>query len=168
MRKTDSPRKRMREVEFRAPKVKRSIGTRQVYADSRPEVRNLAWMAAARGAIKIEQQEFTLPSGEKVPSDIRAITRLFREFNLDPNDPWSWRQFVEYLAYIYFWEPPKRSVGAPKRTDERELEAALATLTGHSNAEAARKLARRFAKGNSTSGLRRRIAKVRAKSKVGR
>ncbi|QOG17905.1 hypothetical protein [Bradyrhizobium sp. SEMIA] len=104
-----------------------------------------------------------------------AMVKAFEHFSLDPEDPASWRTLVEYFAYIFFWEPPRRRSGKPTEwTEERERElfAAVSTLPGLSDSHAAMKLAndkksKFYARGQSASdgvsGLRRRIGKVKKK-----
>ena len=166
-RKVDSPRKRMREVLHRGPK--------NPPISFRIEMPDDAWFREARIALTTGPlRKIYFAGGRTVlaPDDFvdysaRSVRKLFDHFKLDPQQPLHWRWLVNLFAYAEFWEGPKRKVGAPKRADEHELATALATLPSCSDAEAARRLARKFAKGSSTSGLRRRIAKVRAKAKAG-
>jgi hypothetical protein len=134
-----------------------------------------SWAINAREALTIRDlTEIHFADGrtERVSDDYvdystRAVRRLFEHFKLDPGQPLHWRWLVNLFAYAEFWEGPKRGAGRPKQASDPEFDAALASLANYSNAAAARKL-KKFAKGTSISGLRRRIAKVRAKSKVGK
>jgi hypothetical protein len=127
-----------------------------------------AYFPDGKGGLREEAVNFKGPWHD-------AMLRTFEHFNLDPEDPASWRTLAEYFAYIFFWEPPRRRSGKPKEWTperERELFAAVSTLPGFSDFQAAMKLAndkrsKFYAQGQSSSdgvsGLRRRIGKVRKK-----
>jgi hypothetical protein len=166
-RKTDSPRKRMRELLYRGPKAPPL---------SQPSLNEHSWAIRAREALTIRDLteihfgggRTERVSGDYIDYSARAVRRLFEHFKLDPGDPLDWRWLVNLFAYAEFWEGPKRSAGRPKRENDDELAAALAKLPSCSASEASRKLGRKFAKGTSREGLRKRIGKVLAKSKVGK
>jgi hypothetical protein len=177
-RKTDSPRKRMREVLHRAPKLPPLSFDRT----GEPEE---YWILEAKAALTIQDmREFRSADGSiiQLPDDFvdystRAVRKLFEHFKLNPDQPLHWRWLVNLFAYIEFWEGPKKKRGRPKEwTDARdkELAAALKTLPSQSNAGAARLLLKdkkiTVHKGVGTksgSSLRKRIAKVKANNLLG-
>lgn len=178
-RKTDSPRKRMREVEFRAAKSHRSP-TMRIMKDNLDSLPEAQWETAARAALSIEDMKEAYFNGEKVKLpdgwidyQARAMRRLFDHFNLDADDPWSWRMLVTYFAYIFFWKGPPKKPGRPiEWTDDRETElAAMVAMLPGSSADLARRLANdkkspfvaKSIDKSSGRGLRSRIAKVRKK-----
>jgi hypothetical protein len=102
-RKTDSPRKRMRELLYRGPKAPPS---------SQPSLNEHSWAIRAREALTIRDlTEIHFGGGrtERVSDDYidysaRAVRRLFEHFKLDPGDPLAWRWLVNLFAYAEFWE----------------------------------------------------------------
>jgi hypothetical protein len=151
------------------------------------DMRERHWQLQAKAALTITDMKEVWFAGQPSPVPLPpdridyaapAMRRLFDHFKLDPNDPWSWRWLVHLFAYAEFWERPKKPRGRPKEwTDARnaDLAAAVASLPSQSSARAARKLAndakspfaRKTVSTSSGSGLRRRIARLKAKSKAG-
>jgi hypothetical protein len=47
-----------------------------------------------------------------------ALRRAFKEFRLDPIDPFDWRELLNIFADLHFEEPPPRERGARPKWDE--------------------------------------------------
>jgi hypothetical protein len=187
VRKT-SPNKRGRELMYYAPNRKPLSPdvTKEIFQDASPEVLKMHRSKMALAALSLEpMKEFLFADGkggfrkEPVPSDFRdpfreAMLRAFKHFNLDPDDPFSWRVLVQYFAYVFFWRNAGKRGGKTKWTEEREAKLldAIQGLPGLSDIQAARKLVNEkaspfYVKGTLPSdgvrGLRQRIGKVRKK-----
>jgi hypothetical protein len=190
-RKKISAAARGRVLIHQGEKSKRHKSTMQIWKDdiqASPEVISLAWAAAARHALKIEDMTFAFfpdANGKLVrhemPADFfdqsaHAMRHAFDHFKLDPADPWAWRQMVSYFAFVFFWpEQPRRRGRKTEWTSAREaeLEKAIQTLPGLSDLRAAQKLANDklspfYVSGVEANagveGLRKKIGAVKRKS----
>jgi hypothetical protein len=171
-RKVDSPRKRMREVIYKFPKIKRGMTPHKFFADSSPEVQDLNWINSARAAFRLDDN--IIFQGKTIPNPATAaIRRLFASFNLDPADPFAWRELVQCFAYAEHWQAPPRKRGRPGERDDRktaELLAEIKANPGMSAKALAKKLVNnpksRFNRATVTtasgSALRKRIGKLKA------
>ena len=132
-RKKISASTRGRVLIHRGGKSKPRKSTMQIWKDdlqASPEVMSLAWEAAARGALKIEDMTFAFfpdadgkPVRHEMPADFfdqsaHAMRRAFDHFKLDPADPWAWRQMVSYFAFVFFW-PGCHGSGAERQNGHR-------------------------------------------------
>ncbi|MFY9953520.1 hypothetical protein [Bradyrhizobium sp.] len=131
-RKKISAAARGRHLIHRGEKSERHKSEIQIWKDdlqASPEVISLAWAAAAREALKIEDTTSVLladKNGELVrhemPADFfdqsaHAMRRAFNHFKLDPADPWAWRQMVSYFAFVFFWPEQPAAAGPKDRMD---------------------------------------------------
>jgi hypothetical protein len=159
-RKTDSPAKRRREARFKGPKVALQS---HVQGLSSEQLDNY-WKVYARVALSVEDTKdvsvdgMTIQFRPSVHIDYFASARrrLFDHFGFDPNDPWHWRQLVDFFAYIEFWEGPRRKPGRPREdrsAKDADVAAAIAALPSYSNTKLALRLAR--TKGSPLFGKKR-------------
>ncbi len=121
-------------------------------------------------------REERIPAGFKDPMG-DAMTRAFKHFNLDPEDPGSWALLVSYFAFVFFWRSPRTRGAQKKWTAEREAQLfdAVRDLRGYSDIAAAKRLANDkrspfFVPGEASTdgvrGLRKKIGEVRRKLKT--
>jgi len=86
---------------------------------SSPELLEYAWDQAARHQLKIKDRAgaifqgvwYDFPPGY-VDTSARDLRLTFERFNLDPDDPWSWRMIAEYMS-ILLSEPPRKKKITP-------------------------------------------------------
>jgi hypothetical protein len=143
---TTSPRKRMREVVYRGSKL--ALPSRA--KGMSPEQLDAYWRSDARVALSVEELGTPVRTGDMtiefkpsahVDYGAMARRRLFDQFGLDPNDPWHWRQLIDFFAYSESWEGPRRKAGRPRATAKDAEDAAMiATSPGQSNVVLAKKL----------------------------
>jgi hypothetical protein len=187
-RKKDSENKRMRQLKFSAEKSNRIQTIFQSLKDSgaSPDVLSYAWEKTARRALQIEPMKdflfFDPKQGgmvsQKVPKDWvdpvdDSMRRTFELFKLDPSDPWSWRLLVQCLSMIYFWKPPRKKSGSPKKwTPELllQLSQEASPFQGLPNTEMAKRLTRKKGtfSGWSAESLRKKLGNIRPKPPVKR
>jgi hypothetical protein len=104
------------------------------------------WAKSAADALTIKPTFKSPFGGVEVPDPLsEPMRRLFSDFNMDPANPYDWRTLVGYLAVIYYWKPPSKEAGAPRRWTP-EANAALRKLIDRygdlPNKEVARRAAR--------------------------
>ena len=171
-RKVDSPRKRMRELTYKVPKIKRGMTPHKLFADSSPEVQDVNWVHSARAAFRLDDN-ITFQGKTITDPATAAIRKLFASFNLDPADPWAWRELVQWFAYAEHWKAPSRKRGRPAEHDGEktvELLAEIKANPGMSAKALAKKLVNnpksQFNRATITtasgSALRKRIGKLKA------
>jgi hypothetical protein len=153
----------MREANHKGPKLVLDSAVRGFS----PEQLDSYWKTYARDAFSVEDLQDVVRTGKmtiefrpstRVDYFARARRRLFDHFGLDPNNPWHWRQLVDFFAYIEFWEGPRKKPGRPRKdrtAEDAEIAAAIATLPGQSNVSLGRLLARK--KGSPLYGRKRSV-----------
>jgi hypothetical protein len=147
---------------------------------STPEALAYAWEMEARGAFRIVVKPgFLLFANEGggtrrdaapdyVDTSARDLLLTFEKFELDPDNPWSWRRMAEYLSIIFSGPESKR--GRPvEYTPERLMQLrqqresdALKNLT---HSEAAKRLTKTQAgstRKSGAEGLRKQLRKARS------
>ncbi len=151
---------RMKAVERGAKDVKRRssiFATIKQDPTSSPELIELAWQKAARAALSVEDATgyfFPDASGAKlvwqaVPPDFvdtvaRDLRVTFEKFNLNPDDPWSWRMMASYMSLLF--SAPQTKRGAPKTRTPEQLMLLYETIMADrlknlTNGQLAKKLA---------------------------
>lgn len=141
-----------------APRMSSAFSVFKADPESSPELLDLVWGKDARTAL-------TIPDGN------RDLRRTFERFNLDPADPWSWRQMAEYMAMVV--SLPQRKRGRPVvYTPEKLMEILKARdadgLKNLPDTKAAKRLAPTQAGSSRKSGaegLRKQIRKARLGTK---
>jgi hypothetical protein len=160
-RKKDSENKRMKLLKLSAERsgpIKTGFQSAKD-AGAPSEFLSEIWEKTARRALQIEEMKeflFFDPKlgrmiSQTVPTDwvdpvADSMRRTFEMFKLDPSDPWSWRLLVGCLSMIYFWKPPRKKSGRPKRwTPElnAQLEQAAAAFHGVPNTEVVKRLTKK-------------------------
>jgi hypothetical protein len=123
---------------------------------SSPELVEYAWAKDARAALKVDDD------GSR---DLRSI---FERFNLDPEDPWSWRMLAGYMHILF--SLPQRKRGRPvEYTPERLMqileERESGALKNLPDSKAVKPLAKKFAgttRKSGAEGLRKQLRKARS------
>jgi hypothetical protein len=182
-RKKDSENKRMRQLKFSSEKSEPIKTIFQSLKDSGapPNLLSAAWDEAARSALQIKPMKELLFFDQKqgkmltkeVPKDwvdpvADSMQRTFEMFKLDPSDPWSWRLLVGCLSMIYFWKPPRKKSGSPKKwTPELllQLSQEASQFDGLPNTEVAKRLTRKKSafSGWGAESLRKKLGNIRPK-----
>jgi hypothetical protein len=185
-RKTDSPNKRMRLLEYKSRQLQPHESVFSLLKkdpSSSPELLKYAWEKEAHRALQIQRLTYELlPESikQEAPPDwsdpaADSMQRAFEMFKLDPDDPWSWNMLARYISMIFFWKPPSGKKGRPKKWTPKllmELEQQAAKFEALPNTKAAKRLAndklspflsRGVDSKSGVEGLRKKIGAVRRK-----
>jgi hypothetical protein len=144
--------------------------------ESSPELLDYAWDRAARHALKIKERTGTIFQGVwhdfppgYVDTSARDLHLTFERFNLDPDDPWSWRRMAEYMS-IVLSAPPRSKKVTPEWLMSLHQARESSELKNLTDSEAAYRLANDkaspfYAEGVDSKagveGLRKNIRKAR-------